>query len=61
MKQRPDAKYLTTVEVAEFLRVHRSTIYRLLRQRQIPFLKIGSDYRFHRSSIEKWMADRQVS
>ena len=34
---------------------------RLLRQGQIPFLKIGTDYRFRKSSIEEWMADRQVS
>src|SRR5260370_24114569 len=61
MKPNPDAEYLTTVEVAELLRIHRSTIYKLLRQGQTPFLKIGSDYRFRKSSIEKWIADRQLN
>jgi excisionase family DNA binding protein len=56
----PGCRILTTVEVAELLRIHPSTLYKLLRQGQIPFLKIGSDYRFRKSSIEKWMADPEL-
>jgi len=51
---------MTIAEVAEYLQVHRSTIYRLVHKGQIPAFKIGSDYRFDRDAIEKWMADRQV-
>jgi excisionase family DNA binding protein len=53
-------KIMTTAEIAQYLRVHQSTVYKLLRQRQIPTFKVGSDYRFDSDAIEKWIADGQV-
>jgi excisionase family DNA binding protein len=50
---------LTLEEAAEFLKVHPSTIYRLLRKHKIPAFKIGSDWRFNRESIEKWIEKRE--
>jgi excisionase family DNA binding protein len=50
---------MTTIEMAGHLKVHPSTIYRLIRRHQIPFLKIGSDYRFSVNVIDKWMTDGQ--
>jgi len=49
---------LTVGEVAIYLRVHRSTVYRLLRCKQIPAFKVGSDWRFERGSVDQWMRDR---
>ncbi len=63
MKPRDDntsSQIMTAPEVAKYLKVHPSTLYKLLRKGQIPFFKIGSDYRFDRDAIEKWMRDRQV-
>ena len=51
---------MTTAEVARYLQIHLTTVYKLVRNGQIPAFKIGSDYRFDRDAIEKWMADRQV-
>lgn len=45
---------MTLEEVAEYLRVHRSTVYRLLKKNQIPAFKIGSDWRFNAEDIERW-------
>ena len=45
---------MTLEEVAEYLRVHPSTVYRLLTRHLIPAFKIGSDWRFNRASIEQW-------
>jgi excisionase family DNA binding protein len=45
---------LTLEEVADYLRVHPSTIYRLVKRHQIPAFKIGSDWRFNRESIDVW-------
>jgi excisionase family DNA binding protein len=50
-------RIITVAEVAEYLRVHQSTIYKMATRRQIPFFKIGFDYRFHRDAIDKWMTD----
>jgi excisionase family DNA binding protein len=35
--------------------VHRSTVYRLLRNKEIPAFKIGSDWRFHQEAINDWL------
>jgi excisionase family DNA binding protein len=50
------AKVLTVREVSEYLRVHPSTIYRLLRQRQLPAFRVGSDWRFNVEAIDRWRA-----
>jgi len=47
-------KVMTVNELAEYLRVHRSTIYRLLKKGQLPGFKIGSDWRFNVEVIDEW-------
>jgi excisionase family DNA binding protein len=48
-------KVLTLEEVADFLHVHPSTVYRLLKNRRIPAFRMGSDWRFNQESIEQWV------
>jgi len=50
----PAVKVLTVNELAEYLRVHRSTIYRLLKKGLLPGFKIGSDWRFNVEIIDQW-------
>ena len=52
-------KVMTVVEVAEYLHVHPSTIYRLLRRKDIPAFRVGSDWRFNRESIDAWRTERE--
>jgi excisionase family DNA binding protein len=47
-------KVLTVGEVADYLRVHRSTIYRLLKSNQLPAFRVGSDWRFNTEAIDQW-------
>jgi excisionase family DNA binding protein len=47
--------FMTTKEVARYLRVDQYTIYRLVSQRKIPAFKIGNQWRFKRSILEKWL------
>jgi excisionase family DNA binding protein len=54
------SRIMTVAEVAQYLQVHPSTLYKLVRRHQIPAFKIGADYRFDRDAIETWMADQQV-
>ena len=49
-----DSKVLTVGELSDYLRVHRSTIYRLLKKGQLPAFKIGSDWRFTTDAIDQW-------
>jgi excisionase family DNA binding protein len=48
------AKVMTVHEVAAYLRVHPSTIYRLLKHNQIPAFHMGSDWRFNIETIDNW-------
>jgi excisionase family DNA binding protein len=50
----PEAKVMTIGELAEYLRVHRSTLYRLLKKGELPGFKIGSDWRFNVEVIDRW-------
>ncbi|HYB89767.1 MAG TPA: helix-turn-helix domain-containing protein [Candidatus Binataceae bacterium] len=45
---------LTIGELSRHLRVHPTTIYRLLRKGRIPGFRVGSAWRFNRTAIEKW-------
>jgi excisionase family DNA binding protein len=47
-------KVLTVGELSEYLRVHRSTVYRLLKSGRLPGFKIGSDWRFNVEAIDRW-------
>ena len=49
---------LTTEEVLDYLRVTPGTIYRLIRDGELPALRIGRQWRFRRSDIDEWL-DRQ--
>ncbi|MGH8011892.1 MAG: helix-turn-helix domain-containing protein [Candidatus Binataceae bacterium] len=53
------ARVLTLEEVASYLRVHPSTIYRLLKKKQLPAFKVGSDWRFNLESIDRWRAEAE--
>ncbi|MHB1646969.1 MAG: helix-turn-helix domain-containing protein [bacterium] len=44
-------KYLTVDEVADILRVTRGTIYRLIKQGKIPFVKFGKRYLFVKNEV----------
>jgi excisionase family DNA binding protein len=52
---------LTLENVAEYLRVHPSTIYRLLKRNQLPAFKLGRDWRFNQESIDRWRAEAERS
>jgi excisionase family DNA binding protein len=54
------ARIMTLEDVAGFLHVHVSTVYRLVKKHSIPAFKIGSDWRFNQDSIEQWIKEREA-
>jgi excisionase family DNA binding protein len=50
------SKVLTVQDVSNYLRVHPSTIYRMLKKNQLPAFRVGSDWRFTVEAIDKWRA-----
>lgn len=55
-----DSPLLTLQECADLLGVNRSTIYRLLKRREIPGFQIGSDWRFEKNTLLKWIEARTI-
>ncbi len=54
----PSGEILTVSEVAAYLNVHTSTVYRLLTRGRIPAFKVGSDWRFSRTRLKEWIDDQ---
>ncbi|MCM8797154.1 MAG: helix-turn-helix domain-containing protein [Candidatus Omnitrophica bacterium] len=49
---------LTTKEVAEYLKIHPLTVHKYAREGKIPAFKIGTDWRFHKKYIERWIKEK---
>ena len=46
---------LTIGELAIYLKIPKSTLYKLAREGKIPSQKIGRHWRFQKRSIERWL------
>ena len=46
---------MTIEEVAGYLRIPVSTVYRLAQQGRIPASKVGRQWRFSRRALERWI------
>ena len=51
-------RMLRVSEVADYLHVSRSTIFRLLKRNELPAFMVGSDWRFDVEEIDRWRAKR---
>jgi excisionase family DNA binding protein len=47
---------LTIEELAIYLKISKSTLYKLVREGKIPSQKVGRHWRFHKKSIDRWLA-----
>jgi excisionase family DNA binding protein len=54
-----ERKTLTVQEVAEYLGVHRDTIYTMVRQKQIPHFRIRRRILFSREAIDAWIREQE--
>ena len=41
-------------EASEWLKIPKSTIYKLFSEHVVPAVKVGKHWRFHRPTLEKW-------
>ncbi len=52
-------RIMTVYEVSRYLRVHVSSVYRMLEVNKIPSFKIGGLWRFRKDAIDKWIAQKE--
>lgn len=46
---------LTIEELSIYLKIPKSTLYKLVREGKVPSQKVGRHLRFHRESIDEWL------
>ena len=51
---------LTLEEVAAYLRLTPQTIYKWAQEKRIPAAKLGKEWRFRKSIIDRWLDDQML-
>jgi excisionase family DNA binding protein len=48
---------MTSVEAADYLKMHVKTVCRLAKEGKIPARKVGSEWRFMRRVLDNWLSE----
>lgn len=51
---------LTIDELAAYLKIPKSTLYKLGREGKVPSNKVGRHWRFQKSAIDRWLEGKRV-
>ncbi len=51
---------LTIAELAAYLKIPKSTLYKLVREGNIPSQKIGRHWRFRKGAIDHWLEETRA-
>ena len=51
---------LTIDELSGYLKIPKSTLYKLLQEGKVPGQKVGRHWRFHRDVIDRWLGERKA-
>ncbi len=46
---------MTMDELAEYLKISKSTLYKQLQNGKLPGQKVGKRWRFHKEAIDEWL------
>ena len=55
MNPRQFSAVLTIEDLAGYLKISKSTLYKLAQEGSLPGQKIGRHWRFHRNAVDKWL------
>lgn len=53
-------KWLTLEQIAEYLQMGTSSIYKLAQAGKIPSYKVGRQWRFKKEEIDSWVEKRKI-
>lgn len=51
---------LTIEELSTYLKISKSTLYKLTRRGEVPCQKIGRHWRFRKEAIDRWLEETRV-
>lgn len=49
---------MTIDDLAQYLKLSTSTLYKLCAEGKVPGRKVGRHWRFHKAVIDRWLGDR---
>jgi len=49
---------LTIDDLAVYLKISKSTLYKLAQEGKVPGQKVGKHWRFHRDAVDRWLSER---
>jgi excisionase family DNA binding protein len=52
---------LTIDELSKYLKISKSTLYKLAQEGSIPSQKVGKHWRFHKDAVDQWLRQRGPS
>lgn len=55
-----DSEFLTVEEVAEYLRLPLSTVYKLAQDKKLPGFKVGKHWRFRKEAFQEWIRQKET-
>ena len=55
-----EPEFLSVPETAALLRIGERTVYKLVRQGDLPALKVGGQWRVHRPTLLEWARGRHM-
>ena len=50
---------LTIDELAKYLKISKSSLYKLVKDGKVPGQKVGRHWRFHRETIDRWLGEEK--
>ena len=51
---------LTIEELSAYLKVPKSTLYKLVREGKVPSQKVGRHWRFRKEAIDRWLDETRA-
>ena len=51
---------LTIEELSVYLKIPKSTLYKLVREGKVPSQKVGRHWRFRKEAIDRWLDETQA-
>lgn len=52
---------MTVTEICNYLRIPRSSLYKLAQEGKIPCQKVGRHWRFRREAIDRWLEETPLN
>ncbi|HEX9834075.1 MAG TPA: helix-turn-helix domain-containing protein [Mycobacterium sp.] len=60
MAKAPHDTVMTIEELSKYLKISRSTLYKLAQEGKLPAQKVGRHWRFHKDAVDSWLKQQPV-